>query len=336
MKSFFRKIYLCVSIFLMFFYCFAESIEEDNYQQNLSCLETDNTIPFTLDYPDSEEKPVIKLIINNTEYFFMCDTGSSFCVLSKNGVQKLFGTLDAFYNDTLPSYVQYKMSKDIDLSKKNKKQLIKMFDTDILTGKISVSKEFSINKANKQIKWELVLQTKNLNPDTKVDGILGQSFFKQFKNITFDYKEKKIIFDDKKICEKDISMEIDVFGIYRIPFIMDGKQEYGWIDTGNNHFVVRNDIDKEQVLLSDDEMLKLAYNTKGKKTLSKVFTVKEIQIGKVIFNNIEAVNASNIFVKTNSFARNILSVMNSLGYPFFKDNIIQLDFENNVFRIKDL
>lgn len=58
-----------------------------------------------------------------------------------------------------------------------------------------------------------------------------------------------------------------------------------------------------------------------------------VKLGTVEFNDISI--AANKTLITNEDAKNgIYSNENIIGYPCFKDHVIQLDFEHNKFRIK--
>jgi len=64
------------------------------------------------------------------------------------------------------------------------------------------------------------------------------------------------------------------------------------------------------------------------------YSVKEIKIGKIKYKKILGMLGSDSRIKMTDEARGRLTEYSLLGFPFFKNKIIQLDYENKVFRIK--
>ena len=144
-----------------------------------------------------------------------------------------------------------------------------------------------------------------------IDGLLGLSWMKRYNNIVFDYINHRIDYNQPPITDYDIPMNWnDVFGNgYAIPFTFNGKEMYGCIDTGCYCTYVNLGIIGEEK--GDDG----------------VYVVNDFSIGNIKYENMTITQAKEGAM--DDFAKN-----NILGYSCFKDHVIQLDFKNNVFRIK--
>ena len=89
-----------------------------------------------------------------------------------------------------------------------------------------------------------------------------------------------------------------------------------------------------------DDTFDLLFQTggKGKKHLDEeknengIYIVKDFAIGNVHYDDMELSDVRDCVCASTS--GHFIATNNMLGYPCFKDHIIQLDFKNNVFRIK--
>ncbi len=157
-------------------------------------------------------------------------------------------------------------------------------------------------------------------PD-ELDGLLGLSWLwkhnrmvEQNDNVVIDYVNNKIMFNQKPITEDSIPLVYDkVLEWYKIPFTFNGRELYGYIDTGSYALSIEQWLDEEK-----DE--------------NGVYVVKDFAIGNIHYENIK-LNSWKEGISAESATHNFAS-RNVLGYPCFKDHIIQMDFKNNVFRIK--
>ena len=166
------------------------------------------------------------------------------------------------------------------------------------------------------------------------DGILGQPFLRQCKNVIFDYKKNKIIFDGRKISNRETSFfyencnceDCSCNNCKCVPFPIIymyakymGKEEKFLIDTGAAFFIVRDDFPESKW-------------QEYKKNRQAFYT--DISINNLKFKNIYSCYANSNNLYTNDEARAYSKKTNILGSPFFVNHIIQIDYENMKFRIK--
>ncbi|NLK46831.1 MAG: hypothetical protein GX297_09315 [Treponema sp.] len=88
MKKFFIILFLgCTFLFCVFLYRRAVSERKiaKLFKESSSC----NRLPFTLDFPNSRLKPVVRLKLNNQYFYMAVDTGTPRSTLFKKGVAKL-------------------------------------------------------------------------------------------------------------------------------------------------------------------------------------------------------------------------------------------------------
>lgn len=143
------------------------------------------------------------------------------------------------------------------------------------------------------------------------DGFLGLTYLEQYKNVVFDYKNNVILFNQDPICDNELPMYKNNFGWYTI-FECNGIESNALIDTG---------------------CFSVFINKQNVKNTIKEDLLINVKLGKTEINNITLRYNENFI--TNENARNtIFKNENVIGYPCFKDHVIQLDFENNIFRIK--
>ena len=134
------------------------------------------------------------------------------------------------------------------------------------------------------------------------------------KIYSFDYVNNKILFNQKLITEDSVSLVYDTFvSKYKIPFTFNGRELYGYLDTGCYCTSIGQRLDEEK-----DE--------------NGIYIVKDFAIGNVHYEKDVLSNVREGRIVDSS--RHFITTNNMLGYPCFKDHIIQLDFKNNVFRIK--
>ena len=121
---------------------------------------------------------------------------------------------------------------------------------------------------------------------------------------------------------------------YYIHYSLDGIKDLGLIDTGCDGFIVRENYTTDYVDISENEIEKFIEESEYIK--KKIDTVKfnTITIGNVSFESVEGFLAIDERVKMNQEATKEHRLRSILGYKFFKDHIIQLDFKNNLFYIE--
>ena len=192
-----------------------------------------------------------------------------------------------------------------------------------------MSFSFDYNVNYKYVKGQIEGLEYILDPENNVfyffpdelDGLLGMSWLKKHNrmvekndNVVIDYVNNKITFNQKPITEESIPLYSDYNGcVYKIPFTFNGRELIGYVDTGCSSTSIGQRLDEEK-----DE--------------DGVYILKDFSIGNVHYADIELYN-----MKKGKFLesmRHHFATRNVLGYPCFKDHVIQLDFKNNVFRIK--
>ena len=242
-----------------------------------------NEYNFVIMSPLGMDSPVIKYRMDGKVCYMLVDTGCLDNWLIKKGIEKIFSGM------TFPmDYV---------------------YPNKYVTGQVEG--------------LEYILEAEvfsDVVPD-EVDGILGLSWLwknnravEQNDNVVFDYVNNKILFNQKPITEDSVSLVYDTFvSKYKIPFMFNDRELYGYLDTGCYCTSIGQRLDEEK-----DE--------------NGVYIVKDFAIGNVHYENNVLSNVREGRIVDSS--KRFMTTNNIIGYPCFKDHIIQLDFKNNVFRIK--
>ncbi len=168
-----------------------------------------------------------------------------------------------------------------------------------------------------------------------VDGILGLPFLRTHKNVVVDYNQQNIIFDSDAICDDEVPMKNLYENFCFIEFTIDGKKEYGLIDTGGVYFSLRPGFGKKLAFLDSNQIRK--YLTGDSSIIRKPTHFKKhrtLCIGTVELHDVVSINGDSEKIAALPDAQRFLQVFNNLGTLVFQDHVIQLDFENQVFRIK--
>ena len=239
-----------------------------------------NIHKFVIDERTLFLSPVVRWNLNGAELFMMIDTGCYENLLWKNGIKK-----------ALPDIVVTSSYKDPDV---------------IMEAEIEKTKYWLDPYAFRAGGWEGVF----------IDGCLGLPWMEKYNNIVLDYVNSRIDYNQPPITDYDIPMNYGgvIDKSYCIPFIFNGKEMYGMLDTGSYYTYVNLGVIGEE---------------KGE---SGVYIVHDFSIGNVHYEKMEIKSGDKVGCAEGAewvFAKN-----NVLGYPCFKDHVIQLDFKNNVFRIK--
>ena len=143
------------------------------------------------------------------------------------------------------------------------------------------------------------------------DGFLGLTYLEQFRNVVFDYVNKTISFNEEPICDNSLPMYKRDY-VWFTTFECNGVKSNAMVDTGC--FSVFINKPNVKATVGDDEII-------------------NVRLGNVECNGISILQ--NKTLVTNENAKNgMYKNENIIGYPCFKDHVIQLDFEHNTFRIK--
>ena len=144
------------------------------------------------------------------------------------------------------------------------------------------------------------------------DGLLGLPYLLKNRNVVFDYINNTIYFNEEPICDTSSPMYQNKDGLYYTAIESNGVKTNALIDTGCYCVFVNKD--------------------NVKRTVQETGTVN-IKLGNVEVSNLFV--GSDETLITNAKAKNgTCKYENIIGHPVFKDHVIQLDFEHNVFRIK--
>jgi hypothetical protein len=287
----------------------------------------DKEFSFILDYKNYEGRPVVFTFINDKEYSFIIDTGSSVNRFYRHGIEKTYGSMAEFDNVMTPVFMDVNKVNGIGTKKEMKKNLYTCYENE--GAKLTITQNDTDGKNSNKIEFVC-------NPSEKdsIDGSLGLPFLERYDAVVLDYTKNKLKFTDEPISSGYIPMRLYFNCVLLIDFQTDSFFESGMIDTGNNTFVIRKEFEKGTKLLSDDEMIEYLKNVPQKTKTYRMKKVKRIQIGENVYSDVNAIYGDYVFAHTNEKARQMFNVCNSLGYTFWKNHVIQLDFKNMAFRIK--
>jgi hypothetical protein len=297
-----------------------------------------NRKEFSLAIDDA--KPVISFQCDSGTVALLVDTGAPVSYIKRSGLKILAGK--EFYNNEKQIVAEFRNT----LIEKNVKDAASLSDDEIKN--MLYKRKIDANSISPWLNCtfdnNLYTAKMLLYPDdseTEIDGILGQNFLEQYKNVSFDYKNQYLIFNDNKISEHEIPFyTIHLVGnpvdnYYAVDALIDGEKESCMIDTGCNTFSLRRDFQKDK-MKNYDEIFSGKYEC-----------VKNV-LDTVVLSNVTYKKITALYVAgtgtnfaipydemTNSHeVLNDLIYQTTIGYPFFKGHVIQLDFENHVFRIR--
>ena len=300
---------------------FNESLSENE----ISRKQDENIYPFTLNYKNHYGCPVITIQIHDKLFTFLVDTGCERTSLYSGGIKKLYGSVEKFEDESLDGYVKYIQESEPErLKNKSTKQLKKMLHKDLVEFRIILTINYSLTNF---IYWP-----KNDN----IDGVIGQDFMKKYKTVTFDFVNDRFILNGDKIVGSVLPfIETEMEDAF-VEFSYKGKKEYGLLDTGNYTFSPRSNFGKDEANFdfkrSND--YSITYNGRLKKKFPWLLTFNDIKIGDIKYDNIKGVYSNIWFSTYNKGAQNMLRFVNGIGCEFFRDHVIQFDYENNEFIIK--
>ncbi len=121
-----------------------------------------------------------------------------------------------------------------------------------------------------------------------------------------------------------------------IEFSYQGKKEYGVIDTGNYTFSPRSNFGKDEIQydFKRDTKYSVSYNGPVHKRFPCILTFNDIKIGNILYSNIKGLYSNVWFSTYNKGAQNELQFVNGIGCEFFRNHVIQFDYEDNEFIIQ--
>ncbi len=311
-----KRVLLFIFVSILFVSCVSTKKAEKvpDYENDLAPREVPYSncfavLPFTLRYTLYNFEPVIK--INST--FYLLDTGTNKTMLSDKGLKDLF---------------PWNYERVIE----NKNLLPNNGDIIIFNEPVGDWVIPSYKGKEKFIPFYYT--NSSFEP---YHGIIGEDAFMKFSNVIIDYKNMLIVFDGEPVSEDQIPMLIDEEGLCFIEFSCEGKNETGLLDTGAKDFLLRSTYFEkpcEYDFLTKEKVQELK-KRKVELTERKEYSFNDIEIGKIKYNDITGFLSSDSSVFITDEGRARTTEYSVIGYPFFKDKIIQLDYKNKVFRIKE-
>jgi len=142
-----------------------------------------------------KQRPIIGFEGDCGTVYFECDTGAPYSYITKSGLKKGFNNYSQIEKQLLAGYKKYLIEEEKEnlesiSAEKLKERYYK--DSNKRNGYCSLSFCFVENNMKYNIKNILYIPQENSN--NKIDGMLGQDFFEQYKNVSFDYKNGYVIF----------------------------------------------------------------------------------------------------------------------------------------------
>ena len=290
MKNLF-KIFMFIFIQFFLITCASSSIEEYDFCNSF----TDDRFQFYL----SDNRPIVKIKINDFVLDFLIDTGTNYNTLTNRGVQKI---LPFIHED----------------------KKLEKFDTLKISGDELGSIKFSVEFNDK---------------NSTYDGILGTPFLIQKSEVvSFDYKANEILFMPTHVVGKEEPLipvcVQDYAPFYFMRIQIEDRNEFFVFDTGNETITLRSNYDVEKSVYPSEEVIFYLLNNDYTKTNRfKKVKLPSFSYGENIYEDIIAVYNDFIFSKAYTSGRRILSSFSSAGYPMFKDKIVQINFKNNTLTI---
>ena len=260
-------------------------------------------VNFSLNNTDYKKRPVVTIEDSGVIFYFVVDTGCT------------------------QSYVNENFCKKINLSPEEYDN----FEGGIVTLCIEDSRYLIDGKEH-----ILKMPVKKIEVfiEKEIDGLLGIDFLSQYENVVFDYKRKKINFNQSAISKYPINMYKNMSDIFYIYYSLDGIKDYGLLDTGCDSFIVRENYQTDYVEFTDDEIREIRNGPNLiKKEMDRVH-FNRIDIGRISYKDMYGYFAIDERIKMDATAEKEHRVRSILGYSFFKNHIIQLDFKNNLFYIE--
>lgn len=259
----------------------------------------DDILSFSLKSPDYKLRPVICIHDSGKDFFFQVDTGTTNSYLYLNGFTKMNLELKEGY--TL---------KDVTVN-------FQFEDPRLLIDGKSHNVSLYIKEENNY-----------------TDGLLGIDFLYQYDNLVFDYKNKTLKLNQNPINSTPIPMYKKSKNLCYVYYSVDGVLDFGLIDTGAQVFIIREDYKNNYTDISEEEINKLRSGPDIQlKKMNPIF-FNEIILGNITYKNIPGRLAIDKHIIIAQKDRKELRKRSSLGAPFFKNHIIQLDLKNNLFYIE--
>ena len=278
------------------------------------------------------------------------NTKANFTSFSKNEIPFSYGfngymPLFTFYTETTDDEIvklELEFDSGLDVNFLSKRGIKKMFpktkfsESGTYTIKqVSLETENEVSIENAQFKYRKD-EFKASYQGIDYDGAIGLSFFKNFGQVTFDFKNQKVILGEYEIDSMPIPMEeVNILEniFYEIPILINGKEDTAIIDFGTKKLaVIRANYGNAKFELTEKDYL----NPFDKSLLEwrSYINIESLQVGNFVLENVKCQNSKGRLMNIPDIVRNVIFYNNTIGIEFFKDKIVQFDFENNLFYVK--
>ncbi len=295
-------------------------------EEEMNRERTENKIPFTLNYQGLAGSPVCEFNINGIELITVLDTGASNNTFYASGLKKLSllkdihslvteGAID-FYKKEFPKKIENKTDLEIyELTKQAFLDGIFIINEDV----------FDLGKTNL-----------NYFTNQEFDIILGQSFFRKYKTVTFDFINNYLLLDTIPMTEdSQLPLIINNQNLCYINVSYNNKSELGLVDTGNYTFIPRLGFGKSEINF-DEYLNKNFYSYEEiKEKPTRILRFEGIKIGDIETGEVKGYYSNSIQARgMNNGARLSCMYLSNYGCELFRNHVIQFDYVNNLLYIK--
>lgn len=278
------------------------------------------------------------------------NTKVDFTDFSKNEIPFSYGfngymPLFTFYTETSDDEIvklELEFDSGLDVNFLSKRGIKKMFPKTKFSKpgtytikQVSLETENEVSIENAQFKYRKD-EFKSSYQGIDYDGAIGLSFFKNFGKVTFDFKNQKVILGEYEIDSMPIKMvEVNILDniFYEIPIYINGNPDTAIIDFGTKGFaVIRENFGRAKHDFKDEDYLKSF--DKSLLEWRSYINIESLEVGDFVFEDVKCQNSKGRLINIPDIVRNIIFYNNTIGIEFFKDKIVQFDFENNLFYVK--
>ena len=284
------------------------------------------TIPF---YINDKGLLLMDFEDNDWKYTFMLDTASTDNTLLQTGYIKLAKSLDI---DIETAVIEYVKNENPNLSDIEVRQIsLDYINSGALTFSLSELKNADFLSTESSFNYAPSVDSPI--DDYQLDGIINLGFFGDTDNIIIDYKHKVLIINSEKKLKNSVAMQkFDVLNLYYINIDIDDIPQQAIIDSGSSLFILREQYKSDSRFLEDDILAVLEQDDLYERHEEQKKKVK-LKIGKYQTKLIAVLPDTDNYNATDS-AKQIVNMINILGYPVFKNHKIQFDFNNMEFGIE--
>ena len=300
-------------------------------------------------------KKILKIVVLSlflVSIFSCISTNSkaNFTSFSKNEIPFSYGfngymPLFTFYTETSDDEIvklELEFDSGLDVNFLSKRGIKKMFPKTKFSKpgtytikQVSLETENEVSIENAQFKYRKD-EFKSSYQGIDYDGAIGLSFFKNFGKVTFDFRNQKVILGEYEIDSTPIKMvEVNILDniFYEIPIYINGNPDTAIIDFGTKGFaVIRENFGRAKHDFKDEDYLKSF--DKSLLEWRSYINIESLQVGNFVLENVKCQNSKGRLMNIPDIVRNVIFYNNTIGIEFFKDKIVQFDFENNLFYVK--